>query len=180
MTLTEQLTLGVLSAQLFVFGAQLVVFRQQRKLMARQLQLGMDAEERARTHDRLSVTPALDFTLDCVSERILIQLMNYGIGPAKLAELKIFVDEQPFAPPIALKPAIEVLCAQLGISWGSACYLRESRRTSWIAAGGNLRVLDLSGVGTLSAAMAMRDRIRVTASYESIYGEKFEASTDGI
>ncbi len=49
-TLTETLTLLVLAGQL-------VVFWQQRKLMAQKLKVSAEAEERAQRHDRLSGEP---------------------------------------------------------------------------------------------------------------------------
>jgi hypothetical protein len=38
-------------------------------------------------------------------------------------------------------------------------------------------VIDLAGIATIGTALKIRDRILVSAEYQSIYGEHFTAST---
>ena len=40
--------------------------------------------------------------------------------------------------------------------------------------------MDVAGAGTLGVAVNLQEHLRVKATYESIYGEPFDASADGI
>jgi hypothetical protein len=171
MNLNEEMTIAILALQLVLLAFQLW-------LIYRQLILSDRAEHRAQTHSKLSVTPALDFEIDCHNDRLSIVLKNYGIGPGRITNLDFFVDGQPFSTRIPSQPTISLLCAALSVTWGSECFMREIRRETWLAVNGSLNLLLLIAFPTTAAAVKCRDRIIVRVKYESMYGEKFVASTE--
>jgi hypothetical protein len=164
-TLNEKLTVSMLALQSVLLGFQLW-------LIYRQLVLGDRAERRAQTHDKLSVTPALDFVVNSRNDLLTFELRNYGIGPARLTGLEYFVDDVAFTHRVPGQPTISLFCLTLSVPWGTASFMNEIARDSWLAVGGSINLIILTGFPTTAAAIKCRDRIGVRVQYESMYGDR--------
>jgi hypothetical protein len=173
MTLNEELTVSILALQCVLLAVQLW-------LIYRQLVLGDRAECRAQTHDKLSVTPALDFVVNCRNDLLTVELKNYGIGPARLTWLEYFVDDVPFTHRVPGQPTISLFCVALNVPWGTASFMNEIARESWLAVGGSMNLIILTGFPTTAAAIKCRDRIGVRVQYESMYRDRDTDFTGAI
>lgn len=173
LTINEDLTLLVL-------GGQLVVFWQQRRLMAQQLRLTVDAEERSRRHDRLSVRPYIDFVLNATPKHFSVFLENHGTGPAINVRVEARIDGNLVSGdtwPTSLLRALN-----LGIGDFDLEKIQHGvvpMPSAQLRAGGQIRLLDLHFSETVDVG-ALRRRLMLEARYESIYlseDEPFVATT---
>jgi hypothetical protein len=167
MTDNEGMTLAVLAAQL-------VVFIQQRKLMAQQLKVSAESEKRAQRHDRLAVRPYLDFQTTGGNGKIKVVLENHGIGPAVNVVLHVLVDGESVAAepnrweewPKPLLKALDIKQLDLVAGADQKGYLTMPSATLRPAA--TIDVIDFH-FGPNVDLTKLRSRLRLSATYQSIY-----------
>ncbi len=178
MTLAEKLTLWVLGGQLLVLAGQLVVFRQQKKLMTRQLQVSAEAEERAQRHDRLMVRPYLDYQMYFVPGQMRIVLTNEGSGVAIIKQFDVLIDDDKLPDEVV---SIDVTRAFINaLSFSPEAFDPRFKPTANMVVsdtalrpGGEIEILNFRLVGGMYSAEHMK-RIRILVEYESLYREPFK------
>jgi hypothetical protein len=167
-----------------VLVGQLIVFWQQRRLMAGQLTLTAEAEERAQRHDRLSVRPYIDLNLNRGDDYMHFWIQNEGSGVAIITDIETWIDGTPYVVDPTAPDLMDKLITRLGLTVADMNTAKESAVHSLVPPTGlspgsridsiKLHILRHSDVRILTSRIA----IRVT--YESIYKETFSASVGNV
>ena len=175
MTLNEVLTLAVLFVQACLIAGQLYVYNEQRKLMANQLRVSTADAERARTHDRLSVRPLLDFDSDGDRRHLSVVLENHGSGVAVSVVMDVLVNGKSVPTntnaewPLPLLRALGLTDADLDLKKIQRGYVTMPAGT--LRAGGKLQIIDFHFSGRMDVN-ALCKKMRITAAYQSLYGDE--------
>jgi hypothetical protein len=156
---------------LAVLAAQLVVFVQQRKLMAEQLKVSTEADERARKHDRLSVRPFLDFKADSTQPNLLVLVENHGAGSALNVRIEVKVDGK-IVPTNTGEPWPKRLLTALGVTDIDLAHTIQlgflPMPTTHLRPGGDIKLVDLH-FSDAKDVQALCRRLSFEAHYESVY-----------
>jgi hypothetical protein len=183
LTLNEKLTLSVIGGQLLVLVGQLVVFRQQRILMGRQLDVSGEAEKRAQRHDRLSVRPYLDFAGYQDPDRLDLKLINHSLGVANIESIEMHVGTHPIIVGGALDRGRKVLTA-LGLRTQHfdprlplPAVILPTEQTA-LGAGMHIQLIEFH-FGRSFPAGDCQKQMRLIVHYSSLYGDRATATFDG-
>ncbi len=133
----------------------------------------------AREHNRISVTPHLDFLTTRVKGGPTgIELINNGLGPAIVGKVTVSFDDSPFEvgrdglPPICLQQleALPFAHRWLSLTPGTPIGIGKSM---------NMLTLfpDPNNKQQCEQAVTMVNRFNYSVKYRSMYGEEFEAKT---
>jgi hypothetical protein len=162
---------GALTA--LVLGVQLF-------LIWRTYVLSQEAEQRSQKHNRISVTPALEFYTFGDRENLRIVPNNFGIGPAKIIKQTFTIEGRVCHPGDSPGP-IDLLHAKLraiGLRHENLQMLRELAPRTWMGAGTEWECVKIVVPGyTRDQVFHLRDRILIKIEYESLYGEPFEVES---
>jgi hypothetical protein len=138
-----------------------------------------------RRHSRLSVTPHIDFIYGEMDSPLSVNLLNNGIGPARVLNFSVFVDgtERSAATPLGLLGGAVQQLDLKGSIWTD-----DIRAGQVIAAGKKIPVIVYSDLNlqlddsTEDAARNVRAfesslrRIKIVVDYESFYGQGFSST----
>jgi len=121
----------------------------------------------ARRHARLSVRPSLNIASDV--SKGLIELENAGLGPAVITRMQVGTSELPLQDASAETWDLVIDLLDLG------AVDRTWLPPRTIIASSSRVVLLSIGEWTTSKGEAVASRLRISVSYESLYGESWDA-----
>jgi hypothetical protein len=166
---------------LFALFGQLGVFAFQWRLMREQLRVSAGAEERALRHDRLTVRPYLDCFSETLPGELKCAVWNHGNGVAIITSLTIFLDDKPMVSESGDR-LIWAIVEALG--WERTLLDQLHSRVNWMAppsalkAGGEFVLVHLRFTRRANPHDVLK-RLRFEVEYQSLYGELFNARSDG-
>jgi hypothetical protein len=157
------LTAIVLAVQLYLIWLSYRVSRQ--------------TEERSQRHDKLSISPALEFYWYIDTNRLELALRNVGVGPAKVLEQIFIIDgteRRPGDRP-STTDALRAVLGTIGLPAVMLKHLGEFAPNTWIGAGEKSDSIKMELPGfNHDQLFALRDRIQIKMRYQSIYGDDWK------
>jgi hypothetical protein len=155
-----------------------IVLAVQLYLIWRTFRLSEEAERRSQRHDRVSVTPVLEYAVYRDANLFSITLHNFGLGPAKIIEQSFVIDGQPIrvgATPTPREALLRVL-RSLTLSPNNLKHVGEFPPNTWLGTAGEIVCVRIALPNFGEAQLnALLPRIIFRTHYESIYGETFHA-----
>jgi hypothetical protein len=136
--------------------------------------VAMKQAQDAREHNKLSVTPHLDFFQNLGGQKLGIEIKNNGVGPAIIKDIRIFTPHGEFdgtshAGQMGALKQLGLVLSDVGYSG-----LQEG---DFLAAGDSLWLFYRSGQQKLPQPeiyyVERFKKISVRISYESVYGDSY-------
>lgn len=131
-----------------------------------------------RRHNRLSVTPHVDISLQTLRGRFGFLMDNTGVGPAVIEWFKIYIDDKeiPYDSESGgwdeALTNIDIGGLDISYAFYSVGHFMKSGTSFWALSWGDS---ETASDEQLQSVADRFQRIHLSIGYRSIYGDKFEA-----